>query len=709
MAVPLSSLAAPPASSRPYLWRNVEIGGGGFVSGIVFHPTQRELIYARTDVGGSFRWDPNHQAWTPLNDALGSDSASLLGVVSLAVDPGNPNLVYLACGQYTQPWEKKSAAILWSTDRGVTWSQTALPFKLGGNEDGRSAGERLQVDPNHGGILFLGTNHDGLWTSADHHLSLWDRVDGFPAHSVTFVLFDQRSGRPGRPTPTIYAGSSDGQNGLFRSTDGGKTWAAVPGQPGGMIPQHAALDARGVLYLTYANHLGPNGITDGRVGKFNPADGTWTDISPLQPNQEDKFGYAGLALDPQRPGTLLVTTLDRWTKGDEIFRSTDGGATWIGLCAKATWDHSPAPYVAKLKPHWMGAVDLDPFNSDRAIVVTGYGVWMCDNLTAADAGGPTHWVFQDHGLEETVLAALVSPPAGAPLVSAIYDITGFRHDTLDVSPPRGAFDPVFRSCYSIDFAAKKPAQLALTHAGGSQRGSYSLDGGTSWASFASSPPPALSNGPGAIAIAADGCSLVWLPKGSTPFYSLDNGATWRKSRGGPTSAGNYQITRPTADREDPRKFYIYDLVKGRLWISVDGGATFGRTAPKLPADGGSLGCVFGYEGDLWLPTGAGLYRSVDSGANFVRLASVQAASQVGFGRAAPGREYPAVYLCGKVDEVEGIFRSDDAGTSWVLINDRRHRFGEIRTIIGDPRTYGRVYLGTGGRGIIYGDPPPANP
>jgi hypothetical protein len=690
------SYAAGVVLPQPYVWRNVRIGGGGFVSGVVFHPAARNLVYARTDVGGAFRWDPDQNSWIPLNDMLGQQDASLLGVVSLAVDAGNPNLVYLACGQYTRSWEKHHAAILWSIDQGRTWSRAALPFKLGGNEDGRSVGERLQADPNDGGILFLGTNQDGLWTSTGHRPGLWNRVDGFPANSVTLVLFDRRSSQPGRPTPTLYVGASGRNQGLYCSHDGGKTWAAVPGQPGGLIPQHAGLDDRGTLYLAYANRLGPNGITDGGVWKFEPAAGIWADISPLKPGGEDRFGYAGLALDAQRPGTLLVTTLDRWKNGDEIFRSPDGGTTWTGLRAKAAWDHSPAPYTAKLKPHWMGDIDIDPFDSSHAIVVTGYGVWTCTNLTAADSGGATCWIFQDEGLEESVPSALVSPPVGAPLISSLYDIAGFRHDVLDVSPPRGAFDAAFRNCYSVDFAEKRPAQLVLTHAGGAQRGSYSLDGGTTWTSFASSPRP-------------DGSRLVWLPRGAPPFYSIDNGTTWSRSRGGPTAVKDHRITRPTADRENPRKFYIYDLAKGRLWVSTDGGATFDRAAATLPAAGGTLACVFGREGDLWLPTGAGLYHSVNSGGKFTRLAAVRAAYQVGFGRAAPGRDYPAIYLFGKVNNEEGVFRSDDAGKSWVAISDHRHRFGWISTVIGDPRTFGRVYLGTGGRGIIYGDPEPGAP
>nr|BFE72596.1 hypothetical protein GCM10020092_058970 [Actinoplanes digitatis] len=77
---------------------------------------------------------------------------------------------------------------------------------------------------------------------------------------------------------------------------------------------------------------------------------------------------------------------------------------------------------------------------------------------------------------------------------------------------------------------------------------------------------------------------------------------------------------------------------------------------------------------------------------------------VAFGKAAPGAAYPAVFLVGTAGGVAGVFRSDDGGASWVRINDDAHQYGNAGdALAGDPRVYGRVYLGTNGRGILYAD------
>ncbi|MDF3150079.1 1,4-beta-glucanase, partial [Streptomyces sp. T21Q-yed] len=273
------------AAGGAYRWRNAVQGGTGFITGVLFHPSCRGLAYARTDIGGAYRWDDRTDQWIPLTDHLGWDDWNLLGVEAIAVDPAHPNRVYLSLGAYTQSWAG-NGAVLRSEDRGATWKRTDLTVKLGGNEDGRGCGERLLVDPRNCDTLWLGTRHDGLLKSTDRGAT-WQPAD-FPAtpsatgQGVTFLI---AAGR------TVYAGwgDSDGTAGkpkLYRTSDG-TTWEAVPGQPTGAaakVPIRAAYDRlTRELYVTYANAPGPNGQSDGSVHKLPSGSGKWTDVTPVKP------------------------------------------------------------------------------------------------------------------------------------------------------------------------------------------------------------------------------------------------------------------------------------------------------------------------------------------------------------------------------------------------------------------------------------------
>lgn len=124
--------------------------------------------------------------------------------------------------------------------------------------------------------------------------------------------------------------------------------------------------------------------------------------------------------------------------------------------------------------------------------------------------------------------------------------------------------------------------------------------------------------------------------------------------------------------------------------SSDGGATFAASAASgLPGDSVRVRAVPGHEGDIWLAGGSGsaygLWHSTDSGASFARVAGVQEAGTIGFGKAAPGRSYPALYSSARIGGARGIFRSDDSGASWVRINDDAHQWGWTgAAITGDP-------------------------
>jgi len=165
-------------ASETYTWKSVQIVGGGFVDGFIFHPTAKGVRYARTDMGGAYRWNGQTRRWEPLLDWVSYADSNLMGVESIALDPSDANRVYLACGTYTNAIAP-DGAILRSSDRGRTFERTNVPFKLGGNEDGRGNGERMTVDPNDGRILYLGTRQNGLWRSTDGAVT-WGKVDSFP-------------------------------------------------------------------------------------------------------------------------------------------------------------------------------------------------------------------------------------------------------------------------------------------------------------------------------------------------------------------------------------------------------------------------------------------------------------------------------------------------------------------------------------------------
>ena len=77
-------------ASETYTWKSVQIVGGGFVDGIVFHPTAKGVRYARTDMGSAYRWNEQTRRWDPLLDWVPYEDLNLMGVESIAVDPGRP-------------------------------------------------------------------------------------------------------------------------------------------------------------------------------------------------------------------------------------------------------------------------------------------------------------------------------------------------------------------------------------------------------------------------------------------------------------------------------------------------------------------------------------------------------------------------------------------------------------------------------------------
>ncbi|MFD5008924.1 cellulose binding domain-containing protein [Streptomyces chartreusis] len=722
-----------------YTWKNARIDGGGFVPGIVFNRKERNLAYARTDIGGAYRWQQSSKTWTPLLDSVGWDDWGHTGVVSLASDSVDPDRVYAAVGTYTNSWDPGNGAVMRSTDRGASWQKADLPFKLGGNMPGRGMGERLAVDPNRNSVLYLGApSSKGLWRSTDSGAS-WSQVANFPNvgnyvqdpsdtsgyasdnQGIVWVTFDESTGTAGSATRTIYVGVADKDNAVYRSTDAGSTWSRVAGQPTGYLAHKGVLDAaNGYLYLAYSDKGGPYDGGKGRLWRYATATGTWTDISPVA-EADTYYGFSGLTVDRQKPGTVMATAYSSWWPDTQIFRSTDSGGTWtkawdytsypdranrytmdVSSSPWLTWGAHPSPPEQTPKLGWMTeALEIDPFDSNRMMYGTGATVYGTEDLTKWDGGGRFTVRPMVQGLEETAVNDLASPPSGAPLLSALGDVGGFRHTDLAKVPSMMFTQPNFTTTTSLDFAETSPN--TFVRVGDLDSGphiAFSTDNGANW--FAGTDPSGVSGG-GTVAAAADGGRFVWSPAGAGVQYTTGFGTSWQASSGIPAGAV------VESDRIDPKVFYGFK--SGKFYVSSDGGATFtASSASGLPSgDSVRFKALPGTKGEVWLAGGAtdgayGLWHSTDAGATFTKLSGVGQADTIGFGKAAPGVSYQTLYTSAKIGGVRGIFRSTDKGATWTRINDDAHQWGWTgAAITGDPRVYGRVYVSTNGRGVVYGD------
>ena len=392
----LGATSAGAASS--FHWGNVAIGGGGFVSAIVPSNLEKNLFYARTDVGGAYRWNESGKKWVALTDWIGADELGLWGIEALAVDPKTPGKVYMMAG--TVYWNmingKGRTAFLRSSDYGATWEKIFVwdtvtqDFNANGNGMGRGNGERLAIDPNDPDVMFYGSRDKGLWKSTDNG-STWKHVDGFTKAAgydttwngcgFSFVQF-----APGSST-TMYAGFLREGDNVFKSTDGGATWTALPipsklyttagGSKVRLMPQRLAVPSGNSIFVTFADGAGPHtmawsegwgmiadGFGRGAILKYNFDSASWSDASPENfiddgakaagtYDDMDVAGgtyqylapYGGIYAQPGDSLKMVASNMgyrgpqfwkldstgkkwkDQW--GSNIYYTQDGGKSWI--------------------------------------------------------------------------------------------------------------------------------------------------------------------------------------------------------------------------------------------------------------------------------------------------------------------------------------------------------------------------------------------
>ncbi len=676
----------------------VAMGGGGFVSG-VFATSKEGLYYARTDVGGAYRYDSEKEKWISVSYSISEDDRGLLGVESLAFDAKNPAKLYLLCG--TEYFSNGKTCLLISEDYGETFTRTELTeqIKIHGNGMGRGNGEKMAVDPKNSDIIYIGGRTGGLIKSTDGgktftELDMGTKTATANGNGICSVIIDEQSGDD-KACSTIYVAlSRTGEDNLYKSTDGGETWAAVKDAPKGIMVQRMKWNGAGKLLITYADVEGPwnNNRTNGGIRMYDPQTDTFTDITP------SPKGYGDIVCDPENPDRMIACTENIYVAqpnggyGDEFYMTSDGGKNWKLMNSYMTMSANGLDWIKTSSMHWCSSMAIDPVNK-RVMVVSGNGIFACDD----PFGEKPDFYFFAKGVEETVPFEIVSIPGG-PLVTAIGDYDGFCQP--DAETYGDVHNSIAGTMTSISVAAK--ATDVWVKSGGNDKTPgfwYTLDGGKTWEN-----PRATVEGKvgyaGYASVSCDGKVFYWAPEnGIGVYYSEDLGKTWTKSEGA------VSVKYISCDPVNPD--YVYATSNGSIYISSDGGKTFkpnmelavfSATRPIVTPD---------TEGKIYY-SAMGLQISEDHGTTFTRVDSVASCLAVGIGKGKTDSDPYTIFIWGKPVGAEeiGIYWSEDNGESWKRCNTSETQFGGPGNgylIKGDFNTYGRVYMSTVGMGVAFGD------
>ncbi|MFG6488471.1 dockerin [Roseateles sp. BYS78W] len=725
----------PPPTTAASSWTSVKFGGGGYVTGLIYHPTTANLLYARTDIGGAYRWDATSSSWTPITDGVGfgGGESRFHGIESIALDPNDDQLVYMSTGMYTF---EGNGRLYISSNRGDTWIHVPLPFALGGNNPGRATGERLAVDPNKPSILFSGSRQAGLWKSVDSGRT-WAQVTSLSSvtstssmHGIGVVLFDTGTKGAGTATQTLYVAiepdyvtAANLSSSLYKSTDGGASWTAVATPVTGMYIPHMVRAADGMFYVAFTTGASPGAGGPGRLYKFDGT--TWTLLHSVDPTQWTSYGIGSVSVSGSGATTRIALGVSNsWGGGEVVQLSDDAGKTWREI---------EAGMPGNTASGWVDDIEIDPSDSNHILHVHGGGIV---ETRTASAAAPT-WNSDVKGLEETATLALVTPPAGATykFINSAGDVGAWVQTDLAVTPTYGP-GLGWSNGLAADMAWAESAYIVgsgLSNADGKAYGYWSGDSGKTWTRFSNLPAGAAANTGGEASIAVTSRNnIVWGPANSVPSYSTNNGAGWTATNlpalatiGQGGVGRGYRLV---ADRQNTNKVYAYDSggatwsnLKPKVYVSTDGGHTFalsqGAQSAGLSADGWwttFMAVNPNAEGDVWLADGSAVFHSTDSGATWTKVGNfasthdaqgnvmAQGASVIALGKAKTGATYSAaVYVVGVINSVWGVYVSDDGGATWTRFNDDAHQFGGIGVMAADQNTYGRIYVSGTGRGLLY--------
>jgi photosystem II stability/assembly factor-like uncharacterized protein len=330
---PSAQPSAPEFSSRivgGMQWRMIGPFRGGRTRAVSGVPSEPNVFYIGAVNGGVWKTNDYGRTWNPIFD---SEPTGSIGAIAVA--PSDPNTIYVGSGEgLHRPDLSVGDGIYKSTDAGKTWTHLGL-------REGQQI-PQLAVDPHDPNRVFAAVLGHPYGPNPER--GIYRSTDGGKTFEKVLYKDENTGGSDVQIDPTdpniIYAcmwearegpwenGEWQGTNGgIFKSTDGGTTWQKLTkGLPDGVVQADVAIapsDSNRVYATVATNH--DQGIY---VSWYRSDDGGANWYKVTNDNRPaTRIGGGDLPVpkvDPKNPDIVYSTSISTW-------RSKDGGKTWTAI------------------------------------------------------------------------------------------------------------------------------------------------------------------------------------------------------------------------------------------------------------------------------------------------------------------------------------------------------------------------------------------
>ena len=343
-------------------WRSIGPFRGGRTRAVAGVPSQPNVFYIAQVNGGVWKTDDYGQTWTPIFDDQPTGS-----VGAIAVAPSDPNVIYVGSGEGLQrPDLSVGDGIYKSTDAGKTWTHLGL-------RDGQQI-PQIAVDPRDANRILVAVA--GHPYAANEERGIFRSTDGGRTFEKVLykdenvggadVMFDPKNPDvayaglwEARQGPWENAAWNGTGGGVFKSTDNGKTWTQLKGGlPDNIIQANIAIAPSAPNRLFASVALSPGLV----IYRSDDAGETWTRIT-TDARPAGRIGGGDLAVlrvDPKNPDVVYSASVVSW-------KSVDGGKTWSAFRG--------APGGDDYQNVWINPNNSDVIilGSDQGAVITANG------------------------------------------------------------------------------------------------------------------------------------------------------------------------------------------------------------------------------------------------------------------------------------------------------------------------------------------------